>query len=98
MTGRQIADLRARLKLSAADFADLLGVGLSTAYRWEQFGEAKAPVGAWQLRLMRLLLAKVTLPPERERGRLVALLRQGLDEGGGLRGLHAFLLHLYGEP
>lgn len=81
MTGSTICALRLRSGLSVTEFAQLLGVHVATAYRWEREpGDVR--VEPLQARLLARLAQVMADDPDQVNG-----LRGAVLIGGGLAGL-----------
>lgn len=61
MTRAEIRSLRTGLGLSPSQFAGLVGVSPSTAYRWEASGEAAARIDPHQRQLLALLVRQASV-------------------------------------
>lgn len=90
LTGDQIRALRESYGLDVRQWAEILGVSLSTSYRWEQQGAAGVPVDPGSDRMLRLLKQH----PEPDRRALGEKIANTLAAGGALRALHLVLREL----
>ena len=62
MTGTQVRELRAALRLDPTHFAQLLGVHPSTLYRWEAAGDVPVRVEPFQLQILAMLQRQIAAP------------------------------------
>jgi hypothetical protein len=92
LTGASVARLRAGLGLDVRAFADLLGVSLSTAYRWEGLPPSRPlRVDPMQQRLLAVIGSLRDRLGDRAFARLGAELGRRQAAGGPLAALHALL-------
>lgn len=83
MRGCDVQAIRSRFELTVAQLADLVGVSLSSIYRWEVADLKLVTIEPFPLRLLTLMqLAS----PE-----TIASVQKGLVTGGGLLGLYRLL-------
>lgn len=95
MTGSDVAKIRAELRLSLTQFAQLLGVGRSTVCRWESMPDTESV--QHQLRVLELVRAHLASSGPRQIQRLGDDIVDALALGGGLAGLYALLSHCLDE-
>lgn len=97
MTGQQIWEIRAALRLSQPQFAELLGVGHATVGRWEaaRSRELRQHRDLHQRRVLAALHAHLPRLGPRQLQRMGDEIVDGLQRGG-LYALHAALDHLHG--
>lgn len=55
MTGKEFGRMRRAYGLTSSRIAEILGVSMSTVYRWEQTGEAPAPVDPGTARFIHVM-------------------------------------------
>jgi transcriptional regulator with XRE-family HTH domain len=93
MTGNDVRALRARLKLTAKQLSDLLGVHPSTVHRWEvaRNETRNLKIEPLQMRLLMLLAQEYDQRTEADQTALTAMLTHELAVGGGLRAIYALL-------
>lgn len=96
MTGRDVHRIRTELGLTTIDFAELVGVGLSTLYRWEQAAAAKINIDPFQTRLLAMLKRRLAQLSAQQRSGLGRRLRSALAEHGALYALFVLLRASYG--
>ena len=89
MTGRQIGKLRARLDLDAFAFAAVLGVHVSSIYRWEA-NPLKPRIDPLQVQLLELLQGWIDRVPS-SAADVKSTITNGLIQGGTLYALRALL-------
>lgn len=95
MTGKRFRRLRNTLGLDVFAFAGVLGVHVSTIYRWESKA-GKVTMDPLQAQLVESLRARVEVHPEAVEGLNQAIVN-GLIGGGGLVALLALLKKLLEE-
>ena len=97
MTGNELQALRACLGLSEALFAQVVGVSVSSIWRWERMASHIVTVDP----LQRSILSAVEVVTGRldavGRTRLGGELERGITVGGGLYALHLLLGEVYRE-
>ena len=83
MTGEDIRQVREALGLSVPDFASLLGVHLTSAYRWERAGSEEIRLYPFQAQYVaRLQAALQKLETDRKRKEWAKSVAQALLVGG----------------
>jgi len=92
MTGRQIHNLREMLKIDQFALAGVLGVHVSTVYRWES-RTGKVKMDPLQAQIVDLLRERVAAKPQIA-GALGQTIVRGLVTGGPLVALAALLVKL----
>lgn len=55
MTGKEFERMRRAYGLTSSRIAEILGVSMSTVYRWEQTGDATAPVDPGTARFIHVM-------------------------------------------
>lgn len=93
MTGKQIRKLSQQLDLDAFALAGVLGVHVSTIYRWEA-AHADVKMDPLQAQIMERLRAHVAAKPQAAADTRDAIIK-GLVTGGALLGLLALLKQLF---
>ena len=95
VTGQEIQHLRERLGMGVPQFAQLLGVHVATAYRWEAQGAVNVALDPLHLALLvRLQQSIDTRPTPGERAQWGQELLKGVLIGGTLAGLAVLLSEL----
>jgi hypothetical protein len=95
VTGQEIQHLRERLGMGVPQFAQLLGVHVATAYRWEAQGALKVALDPLHFALLvRLQQSIDTRPTPGERTQWGQELLKGVLIGGTLSGLAVLLAEL----
>jgi len=95
MTGNDIQRLRAMLGMTLPHFAQLLGVHMTTAYRWELQGEKKVTLDPLhQSLLLRVEQSVTTRSSKNAREEWGKQLLAGVLLGGTLAGLAILLAEL----
>jgi len=90
MTGAQVRELRAALRLDPTHFAQLLGVHPSTLYRWEAAGDVPVRVEPFQQQILAVLQDQVAAPRGANED-LGETILKGLLVGGAMFGLFKLL-------
>ena len=93
LNGRELRELREAIGLHRQAFAELLGVALSTVYRWESAGDHPARM---EPGVQRLLEAARVFRELTARGRSNVDLPRAIAIGGGLFGLYVMLAAVLG--
>lgn len=95
MTGAEIQRLRIALGLGVPQFAQLLGVHVTTAYRWETAGARAVPLDPLHAALLaRLQQTTDARPAQNARADWGQQLLKGVLIGGTLAGLAVLLSEL----
>lgn len=94
MTGNEVRSLRTQVGLSPQHLANLLGVHLTTVYRWEGLGPQELRLEPLQHSLLLQMQRRLQQQPPKDFGQQ---LLEGLLVGGTLVGL-AYLLADLTEP
>jgi len=94
VTGPDVVQARGSLGLTVAQFADLIGVSLSTVYRWEQSADdlSVEPFPRRQLELAGDRERQLSAPNHRQ---LAQQIRVGVAVRGGLYGLCLLLASVF---
>lgn len=96
MTGLDVAAIRTTIGFSKSQFAQLLGVHVSTVYRWETaVGECK--IDPLQLQILTVTRERLAGLKASAREGLVERLERGLLVGGSLFALGVLLTEVYGD-
>lgn len=85
MTGGEVRSIRERYGLTVAQFAELIGVSTSTAYRWEHH-DIEQNIEPFQQRIITVMRVCVDKDPS-----VTARVANGLASGGCLFGLYRLL-------
>lgn len=96
MTGLDIKKLREAMELEAFAFARILGVHVSTLYRWEQSADA-VTMDPLQREILEQLAAKFRSRRAAEKKELGQKVLAGLLAGGALMGLSFLLGYVTGQ-
>jgi transcriptional regulator with XRE-family HTH domain len=91
MNGLSVRKLREALGLNAHAFADILGVAVSTLYRWESAGGGNIRAEPLQLRILEALSRKVADQKAAQRRALAEATKNALIVGGALVALAILL-------
>lgn len=92
MTGIEVRAVREKLKLTPAQFGELVGATSSTVYRWESLGSRHVGMENHARRVIALADQQVS-----SRGdRLSREVHEAMGAGGGLRGLYCLLRCAFG--
>lgn len=91
MTGSEIRNLRTTLGLSPNHLAELLGVHLTTVYRWEKANDLQVRLEPLQHRLLMEMQTRVQRRQPKDFGQQLI---EGLLLGGTLLGLACLLEEL----
>jgi len=95
VTGSEVREIRDLYKLEIAEFAELIGVGLSTIYRWEACKFSDVNIDPFQKRIMKVM--KSQIEEQKNPDAMIKQIGACLARGGGLLGLHCLLKHVYKE-
>lgn len=90
MTGSAIKNIREGLGLNAHAFAEIIGVHVSTLYRWEAQAEREARMELLQARILEAL-ARQLKAKKIEQEKLGEDLKKALMVGGALAALYILL-------
>lgn len=94
ITGDQLRALREALGMETFVFAMLLGVHVSTVYRWESKGSEAIQMDPLQRELLSKLVARFKKTHAKEKSALGQALVAGLISGGAVAGLLVLLKFL----
>ena len=94
MTGNEIKALRTSLRMNVPQFAELVGVHVTTAYRWEGFAAKSVDLDRLQLKVLTHLQQRLDEQKGKERDSWVDGLLKMLLVGGTLVALAYILANL----
>jgi hypothetical protein len=97
MTGAQIRWIREQVRLTPAQFAELIGASLSSVYRWESAGPSEVAIDPFQHRIFVLLQQQIASRESTRQQELAKRIATGLAIGGGLLGLFHLLNAAFGD-